>query len=64
MKEQFKFQKQKNRIAILAWHPAGYDHDEGYYEIAHIKLSTSSKSIMRDWNLDELMSVLSLEEAE
>ncbi|MEQ6206609.1 hypothetical protein [Enterococcus mundtii] len=64
MKEQFKFQKQKNRIAILAWHPAGYDHDEGYYEIAHIKLSTSSKSIMCDWNLDELMSVLSLEEAE
>ena len=53
-----QFRIKNNRIQILAWAPSGYDHDEGMFEIANIKLSNSRNSYMHDWNLDELLSLL------
>ena len=53
-----KLDKYRDRIRILVWCPASYDHDDGYYEIAHIKMSKSENSYMEDWNLDELLANL------
>lgn len=50
-----KIDKYKDRIRILAWSPASYDHDDGFFEVAHIKMSKSKNSFMDDWNLDELL---------
>ena len=50
-----KIDKYKDRIRILAWSPAAYDHDDGFFEVAHIKMSKSKNSFMDDWNLDELL---------
>lgn len=46
------------RISIEQWFPGAYDHDEGYHEIAHIKLSQSKHSFMDCINLEEIKSIL------
>ena len=53
-----KFIKMSNRIAIKMWMNEAYDHEEGYYEIAHIKLSKSGASFMDDIDLDEIQAIL------
>ena len=53
-----RLDKYKDRVRILAWAPASYDHDDGYFEIAHIKLSKSKNSFMDDWDLDEILASL------
>ena len=53
-----KLDRYKDRIRILEWCPASYDHDDGFYEIAHIKMSKSKNSYMGDWTLDELLANL------
>ena len=51
-----KFQVKGDRVQILAWTPAGHDHDEGYHEVASIRLSKSKNSYMNDWSLDEVLA--------
>ena len=38
--------------------PGACDHEEGYYEMAHIKLSKSKASYMNDVDLDEVEAIL------
>lgn len=60
---EIKFRLRENRIAILVWSPAAYDHDDGYYEVAHIKMSKSKNSYMNDWNLDEVLANIKVKES-
>jgi len=53
-----KFEKANNCIKILTWANSAYDHDEGYFEIASIKMSKSGNSYMNDWDLDEVLATL------
>ena len=53
-----KLVKHKKRIKILAYSPATYDHDDGWFEIANIKMSKSKNSFMDDWDLSELLASL------
>lgn len=57
---QFRISKDKKRIDILTYFPASYDHDEGLFPVAHIKLSESTNSYMDDFRGDyeELLSLL------
>ncbi|MBP1040383.1 hypothetical protein I6N95_05080 [Vagococcus sp. BWB3-3] len=57
---RYQIAPNKKRIMILAWVPAGHDHDEGWYEIGHVKLSSSKNSLMDDWNLEEIRANLLL----
>ena len=63
---KLKVVRDKKRIKILAYSTASYDHDDGWFEIANIKMSKSKNTFMDDWNLDELMANIHLnkEEAE
>lgn len=56
-----KLVEYKKRIQILAYSPAAYDHDDGWFEIANIKMSESKNSYMDDWNLGELLASLKIE---
>lgn len=57
---QFRISKDKKRIDILTYFPASYDHDEGLFPVAHIKLSESTSSYMDDFRGDyeELLTLL------
>ena len=55
-----KFVNKGTRISIQMFFPGAYDYEEGYYEIAHIKLSNSKASFMDDMDLDEVEAILKL----
>ena len=46
------------RISIQKYSNGAYDHDAGYYEVAHIKLSKSKASFMDDIDLEEIKVML------
>ena len=60
MKKVFKYRMSNDgkRIMILAWSPAGYDHDDGWFEIGNIKLKNTKNSYLDDWNLEEILANL------
>lgn len=57
---KFEISKDKKRIDILTYFPASYDHDDGMFPVAHIKLSESTNSYMDDFKGDyeELLALL------
>ena len=60
MRKVFKYRMSNDgkRIMILAWSPAGYDHDDGWFEIGNIKLKNTKNSYLDDWNLEEILASL------
>lgn len=58
MKDDIRFVVRPTRISIQTWMSGSYDYEEGYYEIAHIKLSKSKASFMEDINLEKVKEML------
>lgn len=58
MKDDIRFIVRDKRISIQRWMSGAYDYEEGYYEIAYIKLSESKASFMDDVDLDEVKGML------
>ena len=47
-------------LAVEKWFNGHYDHDDGWYPVAYIKLSRSKRTYMDDYagNMDELFDLL------
>lgn len=48
----------KKRIIIEEWFQSSYSNDEGYYEIAHIKMRQTKSDLLRDLDIDELFAMI------